>query len=49
MEGSGYFQSPLLYKENGFKKKEDAQDLVKQLEAIVPGKPRWRRRREKRN
>ena len=36
VEGSGYFQSPLLYKENGFKKKEDAQDLVKQLEAIVP-------------
>ena len=36
VEGSGYFQSPLLYKENGFKKKEDAQDLVKQLGAIVP-------------
>ena len=25
VEGSRYFQSPVLYKENGFKKKEDAE------------------------
>lgn len=28
VEGSRYFNSPLLYKENGFKKKEDAEDLL---------------------
>lgn len=34
--GSDYFQSPLLYKENGFKKKEDAEELVRKLEAVNP-------------
>ena len=28
LEGSKYFESPLLYKENGFKKREDAQALL---------------------
>ena len=28
-----YFNSPLLYKENGFKQKKDAEDLVKKLSA----------------
>ncbi|MGN0297779.1 MAG: DNA topoisomerase [Lachnospiraceae bacterium] len=28
IEGSKYFQSPLLYKENGFKKREDAEKLI---------------------
>lgn len=28
VEGSAYFGSPLLYKENGFKKKEDAEALI---------------------
>ena len=31
VEGSRYFQSPVLYKENGFKKKEDAQKLISEL------------------
>ena len=31
VEGSRYFNSPLLYKENGFKKKEDAEDLLSTL------------------
>ena len=38
IEGSGYFNSPKLYKENGFKKREDAEQLIEQLtgkEAIV--------------
>ena len=30
-EGSAYFQSPLLYKENGFKKEEDAKALIESL------------------
>lgn len=31
VEGSAYFASPALYKENGFKKKEDAEKLIGQL------------------
>ncbi|MCF0133860.1 MAG: type IA DNA topoisomerase, partial [Blautia sp.] len=32
VEGSRYFNSPLLYKENGFKKKEDAKALIRFIE-----------------
>ena len=32
VKGSKYFESPLLYKENGFKKKETAQELVNYLQ-----------------
>lgn len=35
-EGSRYFQSPLLYKENGFKKREDAVTLCRALSANQP-------------
>lgn len=31
VEGSAYYESPALYKENGFKKKEDAQKLMDSL------------------
>ncbi|MDO4272428.1 MAG: DNA topoisomerase [Eubacteriales bacterium] len=31
VEGSRYFQSPHLYKENGFKKKEHAEELIQSL------------------
>ncbi len=30
-EGSVYFESPKLYKENGFRKKEDAEELIRYL------------------
>lgn len=36
VEGSRYFQSPLLYKENGFKKREDAVTLCRMLTANTP-------------
>ena len=36
VEGSSYFQSPVLYKENGFKKKEDARGLIKSLSSVQP-------------
>lgn len=36
VEGSKYYQSPLLYKENGFKKRETAQILIDQLEEVKP-------------
>ena len=38
IEGSKYFESPLLYKENGFKKEESAQTLIGELkgqEALI--------------
>lgn len=36
VEGSLYFNSPSLYKENGFKKKEDAQKLIDDLSKKQP-------------
>ena len=36
VEGSKYFQTPVLYKENGFKKEEDAKALIAMLEAAPP-------------
>ena len=36
VEGSKYFNSPLLYKENGFLKKESAQNLIKELAEEYP-------------
>ena len=36
VEGSLYFNSPTLYKENGFKKKEDAQKLIDDLSKKQP-------------
>ena len=36
VEGSEYFQTPVLYKENGFKKEEDAKALIAMLEAAPP-------------
>lgn len=35
-QGSRYFQSPLLYKENGFKKKETAKELAELLSVNPP-------------
>ena len=36
VDGSRYFQSPKLYKENGFKKREDAETLITQLKETDP-------------
>lgn len=36
VEGSPYYQSPKLYKENGFKAREDAQHLIDRLSQISP-------------
>lgn len=51
-EQSVWFGSPLLYKENGFKKKEDAQALIKALEQTQPFKAQVQsleRKKEKKN
>ena len=36
VEDSNYFESPKLYKENGFKKKEDAKELINKLKDNDP-------------
>ena len=36
VEGSDWYQSPKLYKENGFKEKKDAQELIRRLSVIQP-------------
>ena len=36
VEGSRYFGTPALYKENGFKKKQDAENLIAMLDAEAP-------------
>ena len=36
VEGSAYFNSPLLYKENGFLKKDSALELIKRLAKDLP-------------
>lgn len=36
VEGSQYFQSPALYKENGFKRKEEAMALIEKIKSNPP-------------
>lgn len=36
VEGSAYYQSPKLYKENGFLKKETAEELIQSLQQPLP-------------
>ena len=36
VEGSVYFGTPALYKENGFKKKEDAEKLIHMMTSVPP-------------
>ena len=36
VEGSRYYQSPRLYKENGFKEEKDARSLIQELEKDAP-------------
>lgn len=36
VEGSAYMNSPLLYKENGFKEQKDAEELIRKLNTVPP-------------
>lgn len=52
VEGSRYIDSPFLYKENGFKEKKHAEELIRILESEVPVQCRVdsiSRKREKKN
>ncbi len=45
--GSRYYQSPVLYKENGFKEKKTAQELVDRLQAVRPAEGLLRKEESK--
>lgn len=52
VKGSRYFNSPLLYKENGFQKKEDAAKLIAELKAqnpLIPHVLKIERKKENKN
>lgn len=52
VKGSAYFQSPKLYKDNGFLEKKEAQNFVKYIESDASGKTAvesFSRRQEKKN
>ena len=52
VEGSKYYGSPLLYKENGFKKKETAKELIDWFKEISPQEvvvEKLERKKEKKN
>ncbi len=52
VEGSRYYQSPLLYKDNGFRKKEDAEKLIAELsgsEVLTAVVEKVERKKEKKN
>lgn len=52
VEGSAYYQSPLLYKENGFKKEETALELVERCRQVIPNEAviqSIERKKEKKN
>ena len=52
VEGSKYFASPKLYKENGFKTKEDAANLIKELsvpQPVIAKTESIERKKEKKN
>lgn len=52
VEGSKYFQSPLLYKENGFKERDTAQKLIDNLQAppeAIPVVESVERKKENKN
>ncbi len=52
VEGSRYYQSPRLYKENGFKEEKDARSLIQELEKDAPLKgvvEKAEKKKEKKN
>lgn len=52
VESSSYFNSPLLYKENGFKARETAQELIDKLtaqEPVIPVVNQIEKKNEKKN
>ncbi len=49
VEGSRYFNHPMMYKENGFKKKEDAASLIEELNGFPARVHKVERKKENKN
>ena len=49
VEGSRFYQSPKLYKDNGFRKKEDALELISQLQGADAQVQKIEKKKEKKN
>ena len=49
VEGSRYFQSPKLYKENGFKEKKDAEELIASLPDHIAHVTALEKKKERKN
>lgn len=49
VEGSKYFNTPMMYKENGFKKEEDAKALIDDLQGLPARVHKVERKKENKN
>lgn len=49
VEGSKYFNTPMMYKENGFKKEEDAKALIDNLQGLPARVHKIERKKENKN
>jgi len=49
VEGSKYFNTPMMYKENGFKKEEDAKALIDSLQGLPAKVHKVERKKENKN
>ena len=49
VEGSKYFNTPMMYKENGFKKEEDAKALIDNLQGLSAKVHKVERKKENKN
>jgi len=49
VEGSKYFNTPMMYKENGFKKEEDAKALIDNLQGLPARVHKVERKKENKN
>jgi len=49
VEGSKYFNTPMMYKENGFKKEEDAKTLIDSLQGLPARVHKVERKKENKN
>ena len=49
VEGSKYFNTPMMYKENGFKKEEDAKTLIDNLQGLPARVHKVERKKENKN
>lgn len=49
VEGSKYFQNPIMYKENGFKEEKDAKELIQTLQGLLAKIEKIEKKKENKN